>query len=101
MTYLTIGQAGIWKTSMALWNYVIEKEPRTYFAYNNRGITLYAAGRIDEAIEEYRQALALYPGYFKGHYNLGLAYYEKGFPDLAIEEYQTALRQAPRDINAT
>jgi tetratricopeptide (TPR) repeat protein len=100
MSYMTIRQEGIWKNSMALWNYVIDKEPRTYFAYNNRGINLYAMGRIDEAVEDYRRAIALYPMYSKGHYNLGLAYYEKGFPDLAIEEYQTSLRQDPRNINA-
>jgi tetratricopeptide (TPR) repeat protein len=100
MSYMTIRQEGVWKNSMVLWNYVIEKEPRTYFAYNNRGTSLYAAGRIDEAIEDYRKAIALYPMYSKGHYNLGLAYYEKGFPDLAIEEYRTALRQDPGNINA-
>jgi hypothetical protein len=55
MTYLTIRQVGIWKNSMVLWNYVIEREPRTYFA-TITGATL-LPWENDEAIE-YRKALA-------------------------------------------
>lgn len=98
--YLTVRQIGIWKGSMDLWNYVIDKEPMTYFAYNNRGITLFQMGQIDAAIDDYNKSIAIYPNYFKAHYNMGLALYEKGFPDGAIQEYQFAVRLNPQDINA-
>jgi len=100
MAYMTVGQIGVWKDSMDLWNYVIEKEPATYFAYNNRGTVLYNKGRIDEAIEDYKRALSLNPGYAKSHYNLGLALFEKGWVDQAIEEYRIAVQAEPRNINA-
>jgi hypothetical protein len=37
LTYLTFKQIGIWKNSIDLWTYVIEKEPEHAMAYNNRG----------------------------------------------------------------
>lgn len=100
MAYMTISQIRIWKNSIDLWNHVITKEPRVYFAYNNRGIVLYGLGRIDEAIEDYQKALSLNPMHGKSHYNLGLALFEKGFVDAAIGEYETAIKLNPRDVNA-
>ncbi|MCL5022520.1 MAG: tetratricopeptide repeat protein, partial [Nitrospirae bacterium] len=100
MSALTVRQIGIWKNNIDLWNYVIDREPRTYFAYNNRGTTLYAMGQLDRAIEDYEKAIALYPAYPKGHYNLGLALFEKGLLEQAIGEYEIAVRLEPRNVDA-
>jgi tetratricopeptide (TPR) repeat protein len=42
-------------------------------AYNNFGLSLAGAGRLEEAIAQYQQALALQPGYPEAHNNLGNA----------------------------
>ena len=57
-------------------------------AHYNLGTTLAAGGRIDEAIEHYRKALEIKPGYAEAHVNLGNAMAARGRMDEAIEHYR-------------
>ena len=58
------------------------------------GLALYNQGRIDEAIVEYRAAIAQAVGnYSEAHYNLGIALLEKGKPEIAEQEFKLALEQ--------
>jgi tetratricopeptide (TPR) repeat protein len=50
--------------------------------------------RLDEAIEEYKEATKLNPNYTDAYYNLGLVYHDKGFIDASIVSYQNALNFA-------
>jgi len=48
----TIKQAGIWKNSLILWNYLLEKVPDSIpIAYYNRVIALDEINQIDSAIK--------------------------------------------------
>jgi tetratricopeptide (TPR) repeat protein len=52
---------------------------------------------MDEAIEEYREALRLNPGLADTRFNLALAYKEKGLKVDAIREFKEYLRLNPKD----
>jgi Flp pilus assembly protein TadD len=66
----------------------------------NTGAGLQAAGRTDDAIEEYRAAAALYPALPQVHYNLGILLRDSGRVDDAIAELREAVRWAPGDPRA-
>jgi tetratricopeptide (TPR) repeat protein len=58
------------------------------------------ANRLPEAIQGYRQALALDPAYYEASYNLGLALSASGNPSAALAAYETALAIQPSSIDA-
>ncbi len=101
ISFLTIKQIGVWKTSSVFWNYVIEKEPaKSYIPYANRGLVYKEEGLLDQAIEQYLIAIQLGPASSDNHRILGAAYELKGLLDQAIEQYQIAVRLAPEDVTA-
>ena len=66
----------------------------------NLGTELQAEGRLDEAVEQYRQVLALTPDDALAHSNLGTALAAQGRLDEAIGHYEQALALAPGDADA-
>ena len=60
--------------------------------YEVGGIRLHE-GRVQEAIEQYQQALRIKPDYGEPHLNLGLALWQAGRIPEAIEHYQQALQK--------
>ncbi len=66
----------------------------------NLGTELQAEGRLDEAVEQYRQVLALTPDDALAHSNLGTALAAQGRLDEAVGHYERALAQAPGDADA-
>lgn len=63
--------------------------------YCNRGLTLEACGQLDEAVDSYRHALALEPGYAEAHNNLGNALQKQGKQEDALKRYQRAIALKP------
>jgi tetratricopeptide (TPR) repeat protein len=57
----------------------------------NLAVALQAEGRLDEAIDRYRRAIAMRPEYAPAYNNLGTALHAKGRHDEAIATYQRAL----------
>ena len=53
------------------------------------------AGDPDGAIREYRQALALYPGYVAGYRGLGLAFAQQGDKPKALQALRTYVNAVP------
>ncbi len=56
---------------------------------------LYQSGRLNEAAEAYRQAIALQPDDPETHYNLGNIYLDMGQADKAVASYLAAEALAP------
>ena len=82
-------EAGIWRDTVA-------KLPQNERAHNNLGFVLSAnAGRTDEAIIQFQEALRLKPGYAEAHNNLGNALDAVGRTREAIGQYEEALRLEP------
>jgi len=61
----------------------------------NLGEALSADGRHDEAIAEYRRAIAIKPDWAPAHYNLGSALNRAGRPVDAVAEFERALVLQP------
>jgi tetratricopeptide (TPR) repeat protein len=62
---------------------------------NANGIALMDAGKLDEASEKFRNALALNPSHAAAAYNLGLVLARQGKTSEAIEAFRTAIRLRP------
>ena len=62
---------------------------------NNLGVALGEEGRLDEAADHYRRAIALQAGYAPAYNNLGTALRATGHVDEAVSAYQRALVLRP------
>jgi protein O-mannosyl-transferase len=88
-------QVGFWPDSVALWQHTVSVTANNYRAHSNLGQALYTEGRIDEAIAEYRAALAIDPDFAEASNYLGTALSDRGDIDQAIAAYREALRVLP------
>ncbi len=96
LSILTVKQTAVWKDSLSLWTYVIEKEPgKIPLAYNNRGMVFYKAGVFDKAIADFDRAIGMDPEYAKAYYNRGSTYDKMGELDKAIVDYRKTISLDP------
>lgn len=68
--------------------------------YYNLGVTLYAQGKLDEAIAAFRKAIQIDPNYLNAHLNLGVTLYTQGKLDEAIAAYRKAIQIDPNFVDA-
>ena len=61
----------------------------------NLGSVLDDAGRTDEAIAEYKEAIRLQPKNASAHYNLSIVYQKKKDMTMAIAELRQAAKYSP------
>jgi len=101
LSYATITQIAIWKTSIDLWSAVIraQRDPAP-LAYYNRGQAFMNTGQIENAIRDYSAAITLNPFYQEAVYNRGIAYEKIGASDLALRDYDRALVLNPSNYQA-
>lgn len=100
LSYMTFTQTGIWKNSFSLWNDVIEKQPETVLAYNNRGILFSADNNFARAISDFDKAIALDPSYYRAYNNKGRVFDKMNQFGMALEEYNKAIVLYPENIEA-
>ncbi len=92
---MTIKRNKIWMDQTILWTHTAQTSPHSFKAHNNLGNIYRDAGRLDEAIQEFKSALSLYDNYLDAHNNLGVTYRKKGMLTEAISEYQKVLQLSP------
>jgi tetratricopeptide (TPR) repeat protein len=63
--------------------------------YHNVGNALFKQGKVDQAIENYQEALKILPTYASAHYSLGNSFAQLGRFDSAILHYREAIRLNP------
>ena len=64
------------------------------------GVRLFREGLVDDAIREFRAALAIHPGMVEAHNNLGIALGSKGNVNEAAAEFRRALALNPEFADA-
>ena len=64
------------------------------------GVALEDLGRIDDAVQAYRQALQIKPDYAEVYYNLGTALAKAGKPEESLRNLDRAIELKPDYANA-
>ncbi len=80
-----------WKNTRTLFEHAAQVTPNNHMAVTMLGSLLAKDGQLDEAIERYRTALRLKPGYPEAYFFLGNALDQQGKLDEAIAAYRQAL----------
>jgi tetratricopeptide (TPR) repeat protein len=91
----TLARNRVYRSELALWSDTVEKRPANPRAHHNLGQALVAAGRMDEAMAEFRAAIALRPEHAFARHNLGLLLLERNQPAEAAEHFGAALVAQP------
>lgn len=74
--------------------------PQGASLHSNRGLSLVALRRLEEALESYERSIALDPTKAVTHYNRGLVQLELGRPEAALASFDAAIALWPDFIEA-
>lgn len=99
---LALQEKGDWTGAEIIWRNLVGSNPKDYRYWTSLGACLAHENRFDEAIEDYKRALAISPHDGQTNFNLGLAYFKLGNLQRAIAPLQTAettLPQAQGQLN--
>jgi tetratricopeptide (TPR) repeat protein len=91
----TILRNPVWKNDYTLFADTVKKSPDDAVAHDGLGHALLSRGKTDEAMAEFRLALALKPDFANPYNNIGTVYRKRGRIDQAIEHYQQAIKLEP------
>ena len=91
----TRSQLPNWHDGISLFTRVVAVTRENAFAENNLGVALSNAGRGNEAVLHYREALRIRPYYEKAHYNLGVELAAQGKPAAAAGHFFLLLKYEP------
>jgi len=92
---LSWDRAWAYESEETLWTDTLAKNPNAWIAHNNLGNVLLQRGNVDGAMDEFEQALALYPRYEMAYLGLGNGLVQLGHMDEAAVAYQKALEIDP------
>jgi tetratricopeptide (TPR) repeat protein len=70
---------------------LLEKFPNSVILCNISGASNAGLMQFDDAIDSYKKALEIEPGYSEAYYNMGVTFKKKGNLDASIESYKKAL----------
>ena len=93
-------QTACWRDSELLWTHTLACTSNNAVAHNCLGDAYFRSGRMEEAIEQYQNALEVRPRYVLAMYDLGDAFLRLGRVDEAIEQYQKVLALQPNYAEA-
>lgn len=94
-------EVGHWKTSIALYEQAVRHTRNNYIAHFNLANARFRDGQHDAALEHYREAVRIRPGYYPAaHFNLGFILSRRGALDEAIREYERVIEIQPEHRTA-
>jgi len=98
---ITWHQNAFWRNSIVLFEHTLNMAERNFPAHMNLGIALASAGREEEAVSQFQQALeAGHPRPQEIHYNLGQAYASIANDADAMIQFKMASNLDPEYIDA-
>ena len=92
LTFLGYRQVAYWEDLERFWRHTIACTQRNFVAHDSLGAILGSRKRLNEATDEYREALRLNPTYRQSMDNLGVAFLESGKPDEAIDQFLKTMK---------
>lgn len=93
--YLTHERNPMWRDSLTLWSDTVIKAPRSATARNNLGIAYRQAGFLDLAMDQYREALKIYPRDPHVYNNMADVWVARKDTAKALEDFAKALSLDP------
>lgn len=93
LALITIGRNQVWASDLALWEDAALNRG-TWRAHMNYGLALDSVGRSDEAFQQFKKAVELFPGAYS-HINLGLAYLKRGSLEQGLDHFRKAVELWP------
>lgn len=98
---LTWKQAEIWQDSETLWQHTLSITPDNDVAHTGLAGIYYATGRLDQAIEHYREAVRRRPGNGAAQSGLATALVAQHKFDEAVEHFEKAMEVGPDNLQAS
>jgi tetratricopeptide (TPR) repeat protein len=100
---LTVARNRVYRSELGLWADTAAKRPDNALARYNHGLTLFEAGRLEEAVREYEAAIRLKQGVNDQpeHNNLATALAQLGRGREAVAHYEAALRGPEPSVEVT
>jgi tetratricopeptide (TPR) repeat protein len=83
------------RSDETLWTRALQRDPSVWMAHKNLGYDLSQEGRIQDAIDQYRQALLLKPDFPEARNNMGSLLAAQGQYAEAMAQFREALRVDP------
>ncbi len=89
-----------WKDTITLFRHTVAVTQNNYLIHDNLGNLLAGEGHLDEALEQYREAVRIRPAFTQGHYNAGVALSKAARYEEAVPYFDEAVRQQPDFVKA-
>jgi tetratricopeptide (TPR) repeat protein len=86
----------VWKNSLTLWSDVVEKNPRSHEALNNRGAWYNEHGQSDMALGDFNTSLVLNPRQPRTLNNRSMVWFQRKEYDRALQDADSALSMEPK-----
>lgn len=100
-TATTYAQNLTWQNEFVFYETQTKASPNSAKAHYNFGTVLAKQGREEEAIAEYKKAIAIFPMYSEPFYNMGNSLARLNRPIEEVQEaYEGAIRSDPGHLNA-
>ncbi len=94
---LTRHQINFWKDSGTIFSHAVAVTENNYQARKALADFYWSQGRVNEALDLYRQAIQMYPRFEGAHLNLGAALNATGHAPQAVDEFKQAIKLKPDD----
>lgn len=93
---LTYQRTGVWKNSLTLWSDVVEKNPRSHEALNNRGAWYNEHGELDKALADFNASLLLNSRQPRAYNNRSMIWFLKKDYARSLRDVDSALSMEPK-----
>lgn len=93
-------QVGHWRGSESLFAHAITASENNYLAHHHLAMVLTEQGRLEEAVEQYRETVRINPSHPAAHNNLGLVLARLGRPGEAARHFLKTLQINPDHAEA-
>jgi tetratricopeptide (TPR) repeat protein len=97
---LSFRQARVFRDADTLWLHTLAKNPECFMCHTNYGHSLYARGRVAEALDHFEASLRLKPDNIPTLLSIAKVEEERGRFDEAIVRLRSALSIDPTDTTA-